>query len=309
MSVLLENFWERITRDVPTLHEINELQQDINRVIRDINLKIPGIRDTETPVTQITDSEALTLTFVGGATKTINDDGLGDFTADYGFVAGQKIWFAGTGAVNVTEMTIVSIQNDAATNDQITVSEAISNDASIAGTLTGFTVLTNYSWDNVNHELELKAAVKQLIDVMVDDVSMVKKEHDVVFDTDNASEGYYCQTGRSRIVLTSAIFGSEGGTIKVKIEEDIAQLTTATFETVIDIPQQYEVMLENGVLYYLLSRPKHAGTGTLMELRDSSQQFYLRALGELGVLEANREVDSEDFELEYQYQTQTNYDD
>ena len=307
MSVTLESFWNRITRDVPTLHEINELQQDINRVIRDINQKVPGVLDTETPVLQVTDSETLTLTFAA-AGKTINDDGLGDFTVDYGFEAGQKIWFRGTGAVNVTEMTIVSIGNDAATNDQIVVSEVITNDAAIEGILEGFTVLTDYSYDHVNKTLELKAAVKQLIDVIVDDVSMIRKEHDVVYDVDNESSGYYCMLGRSMIKLTSGIFGSEGGTIKVKILEEIAEITTATFATVIDIPQQYEIMLEQGVLYYLLSRPAHSGTGVTMELRDKNQRQYLQAIGALSVLETERIVDSENFELEYQYQRQTNAD-
>jgi len=300
MSVTLESFWNRITRDVPTLKEINELFQDVNRVIRDINIKIPGITDTETPVTQITDSEALTLTFAA-AGKTINDDGLGNFET-MGFAAGQKIWFAGTGAINVTEMTIVSIGNDAATNDQIVVSEAITNDAAIEGTLVGFTVLTNYSWDNVLKELEIKAAMKQLIDVMVDNVSMTRKEHDVVYDVDNASAGYYCTLGRSRIKLTDSIFGSEGSTIKVKITEDIAEITTTTFATVIDIPQQYEVVLENGVLYYLLSRPKHAGSGTLIDLKKSAQMFYYQALGELDKVEGERIVDEEEYELDYKYQ-------
>ena len=306
MSVTLESFWNRITRDVPTLKEINELQQDVNRVIRDINGAVPGVLDTETPVTQITDSEVLTLTFAA-AGKTINDDGLGDFEL-MGFEAGQKLWFRGTGAVNVSEMTIVSIGNDAATNDQIVVSEAITNDAAILGTLEGFTVLTDYTYDHVNKTLELKAAVKQLIDVMVDDVSMIRKEHDVVYDSDNESAGYYCLLGRSVIKLTPGIFGSEGGKIKVKILEEIAELSTTTFATVIDIPKQYEIMLEQGVLYYLLSRPVHSGTGVTMELRDKSQRQYLQAIGNLSVLETERIVDSENFELEYNYQRQTNAD-
>ena len=114
--------------------------------------------------------------------------------------------------------------------------------------------------------------------------------------------------GRSMIKLTSGIFGSEGGTIKVKILEEIAEITTATFTTVIDIPQQYEIMLEQGVLYYLLSRPAHSGTGVTMELRDKNQRQYLQAIGALSVLETERIVDSENFELEYQYQRQTNAD-
>ena len=298
MSMTFEDFRDRIIRDVPTLTELNELFQDVNRVIREINAKIPGIETTETPVTQITDSEVLTLTF-DSAGKTINDDGLGDFEVDYKFAVGQKIWFYGTGVVNVTEMTIASIQNDAATKDQITVSEAISDDASILGTLEGFTVLTGYSWDNVNKEVELKAGVNQLIDVLVDDVSMIKKDHDTVFDTENESEGYYTKIGRSVFKLTSGIFGSENGTIKVKILADIAELTTVTLSTVIDIPKQYEVLMEQGVLYFMLSRPKHAGN---MELRDKMQKFYQQAIFDLTVSEINRDVDSVDYEKEYQYQ-------
>ena len=303
----LEGLWNRVVRDIPTLHEINELQQDVNRVIRDINSRVPGVLDTETAVTQITDSESLTLTFAATG-KKINDDGLGDFIADYGFAVGQKIWFRGTGALNVTEMTIVTIQNDAATNDQIVVSEVIVNDASILGILEGFTVLTDYSYDHVNKTVELKAGVKQLIDVIVDDVSMIRKEHDVVYNSDNESLGYYCLLGRSMIKLTPGIFGSEGGKIKVKILEEIAELSTSTFATVIDIPQQYEIMLEQGVLYYLLSRPAHSGTGATMDLRDKNQRQYLQAIGNLMQVETERIVDSENFELEYQYQRQTNAD-
>lgn len=84
-------------------------------------------------------SESLTLTFAATG-KTINDDAAGNFET-MGFAVGQKLWFVGGGALNVTEMTIVSIQDDAATNDQITVAETIVNDASIAGVLEGFTVL------------------------------------------------------------------------------------------------------------------------------------------------------------------------
>ena len=298
MSMTLEGLQNRIIRDVPTFSELNELFQDVNKVIREINAKIPGIETTETAVLQVTDDESLTLSFAA-AGKTINDDGLGDFTVDYGFVAGMKIWFAGTGALNVTEMTIVSIGNDAATNDQIVVSEVIVNDAAILGTLNGFTVLSGYTWDEVNQKLEFKAAVNQLIDVFVDDISMTKKDHDTVFDTDNASEPFYTKLGRSVVKLTSGIFGSENGTIKIKGLVDIAELTTVTLATEIDIPQQYEVLMEQGVLYFMLSRPKHGGN---MELRDKMQKFYLQALGDLAVSEINRDVDSTDFEKEYQYQ-------
>ena len=293
----LNDLRNRIVHDIPTATENNEVFQDVNRVIREINAKIPGIETTETPVIQKTDSEALTLTF-DQAGKTINDLGLGNFTTKK-FAAGQKLWFYGTDALNVTEMTIVTIQNDTATNDQITVSEAISDDAAIEGTLEGFTMLSGYSWDNVNKELTLKAAVNQLIDVFVDDISMTKKDHDTVFDTDNASEPFYTKLGRSVVKLTSGIFGSEDGTIKVKILKDIDELSSAEATTAFDIPQQYEVLMEQGVLYFMLSRPKHAGN---MELRDKMQKFYLQAIGDLAVSEINRDVDSTDFEKEYQYQ-------
>jgi len=295
----LEGLWNRIVRDVPTLTELNELFQDVNRVIREINGKIPGIEDTETAVLQVTDDESLTLTFAA-AGKTINDDGLGDFTVDYGFVAGQKIWFSGTDALNVTEMTIDSIGNDAATNDQIVVTETIVNDAAILGTLVGFTVLTGYTWDEVNQELTLKESINQLIDVYVDDVQMTKKDHDSVFDSDNASEAYYTKLGRSTVKLTSGIFGSEDGTVKVKVLEDIAELTTATYTTVIDVPQQYEQLIENGVLYFLLSRPKHRQGDD--KLRDSAQSAYFQALGDLSKLETERDVDSVKYNREYDYQ-------
>lgn len=297
----LEGLQNRIIRDVPTFSELNELFQDTNKVIRDINTKIPGIETTEPAVTQETDDESLTLTFAA-AGKTINDDGLGNFET-MGFVAGQKIWFSGTGALNVTEMTIVSIQNGVATNDQITVSEVISSDAAIEGTLVGFTVLTGYSWDEVNQELTLKSSVNQLIDVFVNDEELTRKDHETVFATSNDSEAFYTKIGRSVVKLTGAIFGSEDGTIKVKALVDIAELTTTTLATVIDIPQQYEALMEQGVLYFMLSRPKHAGN---MDLRDKMQKFYNQALNDLNVLEINRDVDSVDHPVQYKYQGRSN---
>ena len=293
----LDDLRNRIIRDVPTLSELNELFQDTNKVIRDINAKIPGIETTERAVLQVTDSEELTLTFASGP-KTINDLGLGNFTTKK-FAAGQKIWFYGNGAVNVTEMTIVSIQNDAATNDQITVSEAIAGDAAIEGTLEGFTVTSGYSWDNVEKQLELKAGVNQFIDVLVNDEELTRKDHETVFATSNDSEPFYAKIGRSVVKLTGAIFGSEDGTIKVKILADIAELTTTTPATVIDIPQQYEALMEQGVLYFMLSRPKHAGN---MDLRDKMQKFYNQALTDLNVLEYNRDVESVDHPKQYKYQ-------
>lgn len=302
----LESLWNRIVRDVPTLKELNELFQDVNRVIRDINMKIHGIVDTETPVLQETDTETLTLTFAA-AGKTINDDGLGDFTVDYGFVTGMKIWFAVTGALNVTEMTIASIGNDAATNDQIVVSEVIVNDASIEGVLVGFTVLTGYSWDNVTKQLELKAGVKQLKDVFVNDVALTKKEHDVVYHVDNADKAFFTQLGRSTIKLTESYFGAEDGTIKVKILEMLTELTTTTYLTVIDVPLQYETLVEQGVLHFLLSRPKHAGTGTAMQgtnadLKKAASAFYFSAIGDLERVETERESDTNRYDFDYKYQ-------
>lgn len=294
----LNDLRNRIIHDIPTASELNEYFQDVNRVIREINAKIPGIETTETPVTQITDSEVLTLTF-DQAGKTITDDGGGDFIDDYKFAVGQKIWFYVTDALNVTEMTVVSIQTDSSTNDQITVSEAISDDAAIEGTLEGFTVLTGYSWDNVNKELTLKAAVNQLIDIFVNNESLTKKDHDTVFNTANSSELYYTKLGRSVAKLTSGIFGGENDTVKVKILKDIDVLSSAEATTDFDIPQQYEVMMEQGVTYFMLSRPKHAGN---MELRDKMQKYYLQAIGDLVVGEINRDVDSVDYELEYNYQ-------
>ena len=295
----LESLWNVIARDVPTLKEINELKDDVNRVIREINMKIPGIESTETAVLQVTDSEELTLTFAA-AGKTINDDGLGNFET-MGFAAGQKLWFYGTGAVNVSEMTIVSIQNDAATNDQITVSESITNDAAIEGTLEGFTILTNYVWDNVLKELELKATVKQFVDIFVDDQELTRKDHDIVFDSDYSDELYFAKIGRSTIKLTSGIFGGENATIKIKGLIDIAEIATTTLTTVIDIPQQYETLLEKGVLFYLLSRPMHAGGPEAKTILDNATQFYLGAIGDLQRIENERDVNSIQYDKKYIY--------
>ena len=95
-------------------------------------LKVYRVKSIHLPPTVIAPYVG-TFTFAA-ATKTINDDAVGNFTT-LGFLAGDKIIFSGTGALNVTELTIVSIQNDAGTLDQITVSEVIVNDASISGTL------------------------------------------------------------------------------------------------------------------------------------------------------------------------------
>ena len=301
----LESLWNRTTRDVPTLTELNELQQDTNRVIRDINMKIHGITDTETAVEQATDDLELQLTFLN-ATKEVFDVAVGNFET-MGFVVGQTVFFSGTGALNVTGLTITAIQNKFSINDSMIFSETVQDDALIDGTLVGFTVLTGYSWDEVNQELELKSGVKQLMDVFVNDVALTKKEHDVVYHADNADEAFYTQLGRSTIKLAASYFGAEDGTIKVKILEMLTELTTSTYTTVIDIPLQYETLLEQGVLYYLLSRPKHAGTGTAMQgvtadLKKSASAFYFSAIGDLERVEIERESDTNRYDFDYKYQ-------
>ncbi len=198
-------------------------------------------------------------------------------------------------------MTIASIQNDAGTLDQMTVTETIVNDAAITGDLVGFTILSGYSWDEVNQELTLKESLNQLIDVFVDDVAMTKKDHDTVFDSDNADEAYYTKLGRSKVKLTSGIFGSEDGTVKVKILDDIAAPATITPTTDIDIPPQYEALMENGVLYFLLSRPKHRLGDD--KAREEAQSAYFQALGDLSRIETERDVDSVKYEKEYNYQS------
>jgi len=221
----------------------------IQRTIKLINNRHKGLRDTKKIITAV-DAYTGTFTFAA-AGKTINDDGLGNFTT-LGFTAGDEIWFSGTGALNIIKMTIVSIQNDAATNDQITVSEVIVNDSAISGVLAGFTLLSEVSYNHLTGDITMGDDIKESQEIFADD-----SELDVV-DLDqlaaDATLETYTPLGRRKFRISSDVLGSD---ISVMGWYDITNISASTRTTVIDVPSDYEEIIQEGVIYFLTSMPQY----------------------------------------------------
>jgi len=234
---------------IPNLTKHRDVVIATQRVIKTINQRHQGLRDTKTIITPI-DSYTGVFTFAS-ATKTINDDGLGDFTA-LGFTAGDKIWFAGTGALNTTALTIVSIQNDAATNDQITVSEVIVNDAAISGSIVGFTLLSGYSYEYLTGVISFPESVKEVIEIFADGSELDAMDYDDV----NSGEfnECYAATARRTVQISTDV---NGMTIELKAWYDIDNITATSQITVINVPKDYEDIIQDGVIYYLTSMPTY----------------------------------------------------
>lgn len=233
---------------IPNLSRHKDVVIGIKRVIKTINSRHRGLRDTKKIITAI-DVFTGTFTFAA-AGNTINDDDIGDFVDDFELTVGDKIWFSGEGALNVTELTIASIQNDAGTNDQITVSETIVNDAAISGTFAGFTLLNGYSYNHLTGVIGFPNTVKEIVEIFKDGEELK------VVDYDDLNNGTYLKTyaslGRRKFVISSDIYGTD---IEILAWFDLENLSVTTQATVIDVPEDYEDIIQDGVIYYLTSMP------------------------------------------------------
>lgn len=247
---------------IPSLERHKDVVIGIQRVIKTINSRHRGLRDTKKIITAI-DVIAGTFTFAATGNK-INDDAAGDFVDDYGLTAGDKIWFSGPDALNITELTIESIQNDAATNDQITVSETMVNDTSIIGVLAGFTLLTGYSYNHLTGVIELPNTVKEIVEIFKDGEELK------AVDYDDLNNGTYLKTfasiGRRKFVISSDIYGTD---IEILAWFDIENISITTQLTVIDVPVDYEDIIQDGVIYYLTSMPSYKNEFLNKESKES----------------------------------------
>ena len=245
----IQNVFSNSVQFIPKLSKHMDAVIAIQRVIKAINGRHRGIRDTKKIITAVVPYVS-TFTFAA-AGKTINDDLLGNFTT-LGFTAGDKLWFSGDGALNIIEMTIVSIQNDAATNDQITVSEVIVNDAAISGTLAGFTLLSGYSYNHLTGEIELSTTVKETIEIFSDGYELDVKDYDNV----NIEQQLltYASISRRKFIISPDIYGTD---IEILAWFDLPNISATVQGTLVDVPIDYEDIIQDGVIYYLTSMPQY----------------------------------------------------
>ena len=249
---------------IPKLSKHRDVVIGIQRTIQAINGRHRGIRDTKKIITAV-EAYGSTFTFTAIG-KTIDDDLLGDFTA-LGFTAGDKIWFSGTDALNITELTISSIGNNAATNDQIVVDEVIVGDAAISGTLVGFTLLSGYSYNHLTGEIDMPATVKETVEIFSDG-----NELDVVDYDDLNNSKYlltYAPTGRHKFIISPDIYGTD---IEILAWFDLTNITATAQSTTIDVPVDYESIIQDGVIYYLTSMPTYKDE---FLNKDTKERFFV----------------------------------
>lgn len=238
--------------------QLRQIYRAVNRAIRRINSAFIGYQSTEEPVSIDVIETGLTLSFTTGV-KSIVDDGGGNFVT-MGFAAGQKIWFAGTGALNVTEMTIVSISDDAFTNDKIVVSEDIDTDLHIAGTLSGFTVDSDYTWDYVNKELTLPTYVREINEVYVNEEKLLPRDLEYISNTDYNDELVYSPISDNVIKLPSWLMDTEDDNMSIEIMRNLAVITSDSDSTDVGIRTRMENMFIAAVFFDLYSSPEFKDT-------------------------------------------------
>lgn len=253
MSMTLSEVKQLVKAEIPA--QKRQIYRAINRSIRRINSAFIGYQQTEKPVV-IEALETLTLTF--NETGNLIDGGASVNFVTLGFAAGQKIWWAATAGdeENSTEMTIASIGDDAGTNDRIVVTEVISDDASAAGILTGFTVDSDYTWDYVDKELTLPTYARELAEVLENDVKLVPKDLEYISDDDFDDEQVYCPLSDNVLKFPSWLMEAEDDYCTVEILRNIDVITTDTDATVIGIRTRMENMFIAAVFFDLYSSPE-----------------------------------------------------
>ena len=253
MSMTLSEVKRLVKAEIPA--QKRQIYRAINRSIRRINSAFIGYQQTEKPVV-IEALETLTLTF--NETGNLIDGGASVNFVTLGFAAGQKIWWAATAGdeENSTEMTIASIGDDAGTNDRIVVTEVISDDASAAGILTGFTVDSDYTWDYVDKELTLPTYARELAEVLENDVKLVPRDLEYISDDDFDDEQVYCPLSDNVLKFPSWLMEAEDDYCTVEILRNIDVITTDTDATVIGIRTRMENMFIAAVFFDLYSSPE-----------------------------------------------------
>jgi len=253
MSMTLSEVKQLVKAEIPA--QKRQIYRAINRSIRRINSAFIGYQQTEKPVV-IEALETLTLTF--NETGNLIDGGASVNFVTLGFATGQKIWWAATAGdeENSTEMTIASIGDDAGTNDRIVVTEVISDDASAAGILTGFTVDSDYTWDYVDKELTLPTYARELAEVLENDVKLVPRDLEYISDDDFDDEQVYCPLSDNVLKFPSWLMEAEDDYCTVEILRNIDVITTDTDATVIGIRTRMENMFIAAVFFDLYSSPE-----------------------------------------------------
>uniref|UniRef100_A0A6H1ZTH8 Uncharacterized protein n=1 Tax=viral metagenome TaxID=1070528 RepID=A0A6H1ZTH8_9ZZZZ len=257
MSMTLSEVKQLVKAEIPA--QKRQIYRAINRAIRRINSAFIGYQQTEKPVVIEAIYEALTLTFAASPTNTITyvSGGAlsGDFTA-MGFAAGQKIWFAGTGALNVTELEILSIGGAGNTVITCVTTDTVIADASIAGTLSGFTVDSGYTWDYVDKELTMPTYARELAEVLENDVKLVPRDLEYISDSDFDDEQVYCPLSDNVLKFPSWLMETEEDYCTVELLRNIDVITTDTDATVIGIRTRMENMFIAAVFFDLYSSPE-----------------------------------------------------
>ncbi len=251
MSMTLGEVKQIIKAEIPATKR--EIYRSVNRAIRRINGSFIGYLNTETGVVLTAKEESLTLTFTA-ASKTITRP-TGSFVTS-GFLTGQKVWFSGaniTEAANLVEMTITNV---AATT--ITVSETIIQEADITDcTAEGFTLTTDYSWDNIERELTLPDYVKEVKELYENSEKMVHKDLDYISDSQYDEELCYSMISDTIVQLPDWVLDAADDDIIVEMLRYVSLITTDTDVTVIDIHARMENLLISGVFFDLYSKPEY----------------------------------------------------
>jgi len=252
MSMTLSEVKQLVKAEIPA--QKRQIYRAINRSIRRINSAFIGYQQTEKPVVIDVISTLLKLTFeeTGKLINTVEQENF----ETLGFSVGQKIWFAATDALNVTELTIASIQDDDADKDQITVTEDVVDDASITGTLTGFTVDSDYTWGYVDKELTLPTYARELAEVLENDVKLVPKDLEYISDDDFDDEQVYCPLSDNVLKFPSWLMETEDDYCTVEILRNIDVITDDDDATVIGIRTRMENMFIAAVFFDLYSSPE-----------------------------------------------------
>lgn len=279
----------------PELSDRGLMKRSANRVIRDINQLIQGVRETQRALTYIGslvgDDYAWAESSTVAGEYYLTDSGGSDPDLD----EPTEIWKSAAEretAVKMSSGTIGSLSNgewewgfnagDGIAYNTVYLKVSVGDpDGQADGYLKAYDIATDYTWDETTAILTLKDTVKDLRNIFLEEDELEAKGYGYVTDSENTDEDVYYPYSHNELLFPTALIG-EGEKIYIEQLRLLAEITSTASSTTLDVPAMMKNTFLAGVHRDLATMPQYADEN-LFQLYNEKWQVGVISLDNLMV--------------------------
>jgi len=152
----------------------------------------------------------------------------------------------------------------------------------------------DYTYDDTTNKLTIIPAIKEIHKAYYNDEQLEERGFELV--KEYPDEKFYHITARNNILLPANLFSNDDGDLQIQADKEISTISATADDTSIDIPQQLEQTLIDGVEYFLLAKPQYKNGDLLAQAKEEYQLGLKAAIQQ----EIDRLPDP-DSDVEYKY--------